>query len=337
MGFPTRTVALGALAACAAPREPASTVAERVERAIDAGFSGVILVRDPALDPEVQVWSAGLADRPGQVPNDPAIAYDVGSIAKDLTAAAIFRLQEQGRLRLDDPLSAHLPGVPGDKAAITLGDVVRHRAGFRTYHDTEGDFQPMTRLEAREAILAQELRFPPGSQVGYSNSGYTLLADVVETLTGSYEAFVRTELVEPAGLAATGFYGAVPAVTAIGYDAATFGANDPGSWPFTWALVGNGGLVTTVGDLDRWFDAVPSVLADHDRYVADYLADTAVEVDGDLVFSYAGAGDFGLGGSAVDVPARHLRVIVVTNAYPSYDSEDLTVDLALLRLQPPGG
>lgn len=329
-------IAMWPLVACVGdpaerPAEPSTAVDRRIDEAVAAGFSGVVLVRSGS---STTLRSSGLADRANGVPNGPAIAYDVGSITKDLTAAAVFRLQEQGLVDLDDPLSAYFPEAPPDKAGIVLRDVVRHRAGFRTYHDTGGDFEPMTREEARRRILAQELRFPPGSRYGYSNSGYTLLADLIETRTGSYVDFVRTELLDRAGLGATGFYGDVPVDAAIGYDAATYGDNDPASWPYTWALVGNGGLVSAVGDLDRWFDAVPEVLDDYDTYVADYLADGAVEIDGDTVYSYAGAGDFGLGGSVVDSPARERRVIVVTNAYTAYDSEQLTVDLALLLLRP---
>lgn len=310
------------------PRNP-GPLEQRIDEAVAAGFSGVVRIDDRGARLE---RASGLADREAGVDNTPETAFDVGSITKDLTAALVFRLQEQGRLDLADRLGDVLPDVPPDKADIVLLDVVRHRAGFRPYHDTEGDFEPMTRLEARERILAQKLRFAPGSRYAYSNSGYTLLADIVEERTGSYREAVRSELLAPAGLHATGFYGEVPAATAIGYGAATHGANDPATWEYTWALVGNGGLVTTVGDLAAWFDALPVVLDDYETFARDYLADGAVEVGGELVYSFAGAGDHGLGGAAVDCPACDQRVIVVTNATDDYDAEQLTVDLALLLL-----
>jgi CubicO group peptidase (beta-lactamase class C family) len=98
-------------------------------------------------------------------------------------------------------------GVPADKAGITLLQSAQHRAGFDEYHDDDGGFEPMTREGARERIFAQELRFEPGSATGYSKSGYTLLADVVEAVAGrAYTDDVRDERMAPAGLESSGFF-----------------------------------------------------------------------------------------------------------------------------------
>lgn len=316
------------------PTDTDDPVSERIATAIADGFSGVVRITgDPNL-----VRVAGMADRPNGIPNTADTAFDVGSITKDVTAAAMFRLQEQGQVDLDATLSQIFPEVPADKAEIRLLDVLRHRAGFRTYHDTEGDFEPMDRAEARARIFAQELRFPPGTHYAYSNSGYTLLADVIETLTGSYVDYVHTELL--ADLPEIGFYGDPvwdDVDTAIGYDSSTYLDNDPATWPYTWALVGNGGLVSSTGSLDRWFTELPTLLDDYPTYEAEYLAPDAAMIDGRTVYSFAGAGDFGLGGAVVDCPSCPFRVLVVTNAYDSYDAEQLTVDLALMLLQPTGG
>ena len=314
-------------------------VERRIDEAVDAGFSGAILV---SLDGERLVASGhGLADRESETPNNVETAFDVGSIMKTLTALALFSLAEEGALSLSDTLAELLPDVPADKAEITLLEVVQHSAGFDEYHDTMGDFEPMTRLEARARILEQELLFEPGSDEAYSNSGYTLLADVIETVSGSaFTDYVRQAVLEPASMAHSGFYPDElwqDVDTAIGYDASTFGENDPATWPYTWALVGNGGLVATVIDLERlgvalWSGALlgPETQAGfHD----DYLSLGEAELSGETVYAEAGAGDYGLGGVVLEAPERGTRVVIATNTYEAFDVETFAVELMTFLLE----
>jgi CubicO group peptidase (beta-lactamase class C family) len=320
------------------PGDVEAEVRAMIDDAVENGFSGAILV---TIDGERLVTEAhGLADRDNEVANTVDTAFDVGSILKSFTATAIFKLVEDGELELSDPLDTFFPDVPSDKADITLLEIIQHRAGFDEYHDTTGDFEAMTRLEAREAIFAQELLFEPGSDEAYSNSGYTLLADVVETVSGDpFTDFVRSALFEPAGMQASGFYSEPvwqTVDTAIGYDASTFGDNDPATWPYTWALVGNGGLVTTVGDLDVWTSALweGRVVSEETLELmrTEYLSGGAVTVGGETVYGEAGAGDYGLGGTLVFVPGPDTRIIIATNTFEVFDIEALAVELVLLAL-----
>jgi CubicO group peptidase (beta-lactamase class C family) len=305
-----------------------------LDDAFEDGFSGSVRV---SAEGEVLLSEGrGFADREREIANGEHTAFDVGSIMKSFTAVALFKLEEDGALSLDDPLSALLPDVPEDKQAITLREIVQHRAGFDEYHDTTGDFEPMTRLEARERILAQELLFSPGEDQEYSNSGYTLLADIIETVSGRpYTEYVRTELFARAGMLETGFYSEPlwqTVETAIGYEASTFGDNDPATWPYTWALVGNGGLVSTVLDLDRWVTAFwggEIVSAEtFERIEEEYLAEGAGGDEEEPIFGEAGAGDYGLGGVLIYAPGPDLRVFIGTNTYDSFDVEEFAVDLA---------
>ncbi|KYF54878.1 hypothetical protein BE04_48110 [Sorangium cellulosum] len=338
-----RVVALTALAvlnpACGsspgtpdAPDDLRGELERRLDAAAMAGFSGSALVTVDG--GTVLARGYGLADRDDGVPNAADTAYDFGSVMKDLTAAAIFKLEGEGKLRVTAALATLFDDVPADKAEITVLQVVQHSAGFDEYHDTEGDFEPMARLEARQRIFAQELRFEPGSEVEYSNSGYTLLADVVETVSGrGFTDYVRDELLTPAGMQHSGFFGDPVwerVDTAIGYGDSTFGSNDPAAWPYTWSLVGNGGLVTTVSDLERWLVAVwggdvldPAAL---DAYRTLYLSGASFE--GKTVYGYAGGSDFGFGGYAADCPEANTRVILGTNASDAFDIEQLGGELA---------
>jgi CubicO group peptidase (beta-lactamase class C family) len=319
-------------------RELREELEGRLTEAAGAGFSGSALVTVGGVTVLAQGY--GLADRDGGVPNTPDTAFDFGSVMKDLTAAAVFKLQGEGELLVADSLATVLDDVPADKADITLLQLIQHRAGFATYHDTEGDFEPMTRLEARQRILSQKLRFEPGSEEYYSNAGYTLLADVVETVSGrAFTDYVHDELLVPAGMDESGFFGDAmwdEVETAIGYDASMYADNDPAGWPYTWALVGNGGLVATPSDIERWLvavhggDVLPT--AELDAYLEDYLLPGSVEVDGKTVFSYAGGGDFGLAGLAVDCPEEETRLILATNTNKAPEFENLGEELGLLVL-----
>jgi CubicO group peptidase (beta-lactamase class C family) len=340
--------ALLALAGCSDPHDDSGSADERgvpsavrklIDDAVMNGFSGALLVT--ADGKRVTSQAHGIADRDHATANTPDTAFDVGSILKSLTATATFRLIEDGVVTLDSTLAEIFTDVPTDKVDITLRELIQHRAGLDEYHDTMGDFEPMTRLEARARIFEQELLFVPDTEQRYSNSGYTLLADVIETLSGeAYVDFVHRALLEPAQMSSSGFYSEprwADIDTAIGYDADTFGDNDPATWPYTWALVGNGGLVTTVGDLDRFIIAlfggriVTQPTLDVMRDV--YFSAGAAKVAGEPVYAEAGAGDFGLGGVAVFAPESDTRVIIATNTYEVFDIETLASELALHLLE----
>jgi CubicO group peptidase (beta-lactamase class C family) len=325
----------------AEPSEVEQEVRQRIDAAVEAGFSGAILVR--ANGQQIAAEGQGLADRAQQVENSASTAFDVGSIMKDLTATVVLALQEDGALAVSDTLADVLPDVPSDKADITLLQVLQHTAGFGEYHDTMGDFEPMAQLEARERILAQPLLFPPGTDEAYSNSGFTLLADVAQTVSGKpFPALVRERVFVPAAMDHSGFY-AEPlwqtVDTATGYDAETFGDNDPATWPLTWALVGNGGLVSTVVDLDRGLTALwgGQVLGEgaFQALRDQYLATGSAEVGGQTVYGYAGGGDYGLGGVIIDAPEPGTRVIVVTNTADVFDIETFAVEMATWLLESP--
>jgi CubicO group peptidase (beta-lactamase class C family) len=171
-----------------------------------------------------------------------------------------------------------------------------------------------------------------------------LLADIIEASAGEpFTDYVRHAVFEKAGMIESGFYSdplwqRVP--TAIGYESETFQDNDPASWPYTWALMGNGGLVTTVRDLNRFVDALwdRRILgtSELEKFVRDYLASDAATIDGETVYATAGAGDYGLGGVLVDVPERRTRIVIVSNTYDAFDIESFAQELLvwLLESQP---
>lgn len=150
----------------------------------------------------------GPANRKQGLPNRTDTAFDIGSISKTFTAAAIYQLVHAGKLSLDDTLGEHFSDAPEDKKSITIGQVLNHTAGLAQYHDRKGDFEVMSRERALERIFGTTLRYTPGSAYGYSNAGFTLLAILVENMTDRpFRDYCREHFFGPLGMKHTGYYG----------------------------------------------------------------------------------------------------------------------------------
>lgn len=233
-----------------------------LERLAPFGFSGAVLLER---DGEVILHQGyGLADRQRGQPVTTASVFDIGSLTKQFTAAAILKLEEQGLLSVEDPISHHLPGVPPDKAQITIHQVLTHSAGLANFlndeeYDTSYDYTVKTREAFLEEALATDLLWSPGERYRYSNLGYGLLGVVVELVSGqAYDRFLEEQLLHPAGLYQTGTV--LPNwekdALAVGYErgrrwgTALERAMAPdGPW---WNLRAAGGILSTVADLNRW-------------------------------------------------------------------------------------
>src|SRR5688572_24624209 len=131
------------------------------------GFSGSVLV---AVDGNILVHNGyGLADRSRSLKVKSDDVFDIGSITKQFTAAAIMKLEMQGKLRTEDLISKYLEGVPADKADITLHHALTHTAGFINY--SGGDYEVAERDATIRRILQAPLTHKPGTRMAYSNSG----------------------------------------------------------------------------------------------------------------------------------------------------------------------
>ncbi len=200
----------------------------------------------------------GLADREAGTEADCDTVYDVMSMTKQFTAAAVLKLQMTGRLDVHDPIGRHLHGVPAGLRDITVEHLLTHTSGLvETLGD---DYDPASRADLLAAAFGSELRWPPGTRYLYSNVGYSLLAAIVEAASGEgYEEFLARHLFEPAGMASTGYV--LPEWeerrVAVEYDAAGRAQGRPFDHPWAtdgpyWHLRGNGGLLSTARDMFRW-------------------------------------------------------------------------------------
>ena len=260
-----RLIALISVASLAcAPQSEGQDLSSRADSVVRAaaleGFSGVVRVEQNGK--VILEKGYGLADRAARIPFDARTVVQIGSNTKDFTAVAILQLAERGRLTLDDPITRFFPDAPADKRAITVHHLLEHEAGFPL--GLGGDFERRSRDELVTEAMRFKLLFEPGSKRSYSNTGYSLLAAIIEQMSGtSYDEYVRTNILNPIGLTDTGFH--LPRFDdrrlAHGYrsggeDAGTMlsrGHASDGPW---WNLRGNGGMLSTVGDMSRFYKAL---------------------------------------------------------------------------------
>ncbi len=225
------------------------------------GFCGVVLLSDKGTI--ILHKAYGFADRESGKKMTTDTGFDIGSIVKPMTKAAMIKLESEGRLSLDDPLSKYFEKVPPDKAGITLQTVIDHKAGFP---DIFGDdYELATRDEVMGKLMAAPLISPPGEKFNYSNVGYSLLAAVIEKVSGKpYEQYMVEEILKPSGVKRIGYKipGWKNEELAVGYsEGKRWGTPLDHKWMEdgpSWNLRGNGGMLSTVEELYQWFDAALS-------------------------------------------------------------------------------
>ncbi len=248
-----------ALAAAKTPSEKADVLLERAIKANDPGLAVLVAQGGKILFEK----GYGLADRDHDVPVTPQTTFRIGSITKQFTAAAILKLQEEGKLSVDDKLSKYIPDFPrGDE--VTLRQLLTHTSGIHDCREGPDFLSRVTKPTTTEATI-EELKiqkhpydFDPGTKWYYDNAGYLLLGYIVEKVSGqSYEDFLRENFFQPLGMTNTGVYHAHPAPPheALGYSLGTNGFGRAVNWDMSWAF-GSGALYSTVEDLYRWNEGI---------------------------------------------------------------------------------
>lgn len=215
-----RLLVVGLLAALTAPlaaqRPPAEAVASAVTadapaiararafirdtmRALGAPGASITVVRGGRV-----IWSEGfgMADLEQQVPVTPLTRFRVGSVSKSLTAVAIGRLVEEGRLDLDQPIQRYVPTFPVKRWPITTRQLAGHLGGVRHYRTAEENI--VTRhyadvTSALEVFAADSLEDEPGTRFRYSSYGWNLLSVIVEKAGGEdYLRLMQRFVFDPA-------------------------------------------------------------------------------------------------------------------------------------------
>ncbi|UCG93252.1 MAG: class A beta-lactamase-related serine hydrolase [candidate division WOR-3 bacterium] len=221
--------------------------------------------------------SYGMADRENEIPNTSTTNFNVGSTSKPFTALAIAILVEQKKLNFDDPVCARLPEFP--YPSVTLRHLLTHTSGlpdyvhrppFIKYHDMGEADTSQTEVYTSQDVLdwlidsKTDLAFEPGSKMTYCNTGFVILALVIERVTGQdFVSFIKENILIPAGMSNSLVYNkkSDPPIPnrAFGYspslDRSSFELNDLNRMD---GIVGAGGLYTSVEDLFRFDKALYS-------------------------------------------------------------------------------
>ena len=242
-----------------------STIDDYLETAAKEGnsFSGNVIVsrgRGTAI-----IRSYGLANQAHWVPNTTNTKFRIASITKQFTAAAILQLQQHGLLNLQSPIAAYLPYSLLNKhhsSRITIHHLLTHSAGIPDCLNPEifPDIAEWMRLPAtlEQAINRFKdlpLVFEPGAAFLYSNSGYVLLTQIIEIVSGqSYADYMQVNLFEPLGMTDTGYE--VPKAVIPNLAQGYLSLGDQSylqAEPIDMSLPqGAGGLYSTVEDLATW-------------------------------------------------------------------------------------
>jgi CubicO group peptidase (beta-lactamase class C family) len=238
---------------------------------MDDYIAGKVLSRGPGFSLAIVESGAivhavgyGLADVRSKVPIEPDTILHLASSGKQLTGIGILMLAEQGKLRPDDPVSRHLPGLSGFSPKVTLRQLLHHTSGIRDFYDESGVEEVMARCErpANADIVRTyaDLGCPmarrglqPGDEFVYSNSGYDLLGSVIERVSGqSYHDFFQARIFDPLGMKDT-FSVPDPRINdrrlACGYELDGYGSIvEAQENPFD-NIIGAGSFYTTALDL----------------------------------------------------------------------------------------
>jgi CubicO group peptidase (beta-lactamase class C family) len=207
----------------------------------------------------------GSADLEHDVPFTPDSVSEAGSVSKQFTSASVLLLADQGKLKLTDDIRKYLPEMPDYGTPITINELLGHTSGLRDWGSVEAiagwprSTRTYTNTEALDIAARQKhLNYKPGTEYSYTNTGYNLLAIIVERVSGrSLAQFSREHLFVPLKMTHTQWrddFQRIVKGRAIGYEPTKDGSYRQ-DMPFE-DIYGNGGLLTTVGDLLRWNDAL---------------------------------------------------------------------------------
>lgn len=302
----------------------------------------------------------GVRNLLSRLPVDSHTRFEIGSITKQFTAAAILQLREQGKLSLSDPLGKYIPQY-GPGRDVTIEQLLRQVSGIPDYVGTKGFnalvvqrsgetvmSQPITFERVLAFIAGKPLDFKPGTRWEYSSTNYFFLGKIVEQVSGMpYESYIRTHIFAPDHMTDSTFMDDERNLSdlATGYAISETTRRKVPAGPILGAG-GDGAIVSTARDVERWDDALfdgkiitkadlalmtepgPLPAGPDAHYAFGWMID---RFDGIERMDHNG-GTLGFTSSNQIYPTMGVRVIVLTNA--SYVKTSSLGALALTERYP---
>jgi len=331
------------------PSEQVDKLFEKMDRTISPGCA-VAAMRDGKI---LYQRGYGMADLDHNVPITADTVFHVASMSKQFTAAAIVMLAQERKLSLDDEVRKYVPELPDFGAPVTLRQLVHHTSGLRDQWELLGlaGWRYSPDLITDDDVLSimsrqKDLNFPPGSKHMYSNTGYTLLAQVVKRVSGqSFREFTTSRIFQPLGMRNTHFrddhaeivknitYGYAPAKDTFRISITNFDT------------VGATSLLTTVEDLALWDENFynprvggPEMIRQmlergklNDGEQLDYAFGLVIGKHRGLATVDHAGGDAGYRSDMIRFPDQHFTAVCLCNRADSNPSE-LTLQVAEIYL-----
>ncbi|MDG5491291.1 serine hydrolase [Psychroserpens sp. SPM9] len=252
------------------PDKTATTPSDLLKNRIDNylkqseanGFSGAILVVKN--DSIILNQGYGFANKEKYIPNSPNTVYDICSVSKQFTGAAIMKLVQDNTLKLEDSISSFFDNLPKDKKDITIHQLLTHSAGFGHGNTDDFDLTPMDVYFSD--LFESELLFTPGSDYSYSNSGYSILGRIIELVSGQdYETYLNEKLFQPSGMKHTGYLLPDWENSTVA-DEYLLNVSNEGSHIAQYkqdgaiarTVLANGGIHSTNNDMYKWYQSLQS-------------------------------------------------------------------------------
>ena len=309
----------------------------------EAGVSVAIIE-----DGKPAMFSRGMANLETRTPATPATNYRLASMTKQFTATAILLLAEDGKLRLDQTIDQYFPQFPAYAKSITIRHLLTHTGGLWDYEELIPSTQT-TPFKDAEAVKFSATHatpyFAPGSKFQYSNTGYAALAEIVRLRSGMrFAEFLKTRIFDPVGMKGTVAHEEgqdTVANRAYGYT-----GRKRTDQNLTSAVLGDGGIYSSIEDLVRWNAALDRAQL-LPRGVLDEATHGGTLTTGEpLPYGYGWFVDpyknfarhwhsgetIGFRTAVQRFPERKLVVIVLSNRN-TLDARKLSLDLADIYLQ----
>jgi CubicO group peptidase (beta-lactamase class C family) len=258
------TILLGVTACSSRPGSPETTaqtqdcpagLVEGIRAWGKAGFTGTVTLLRGDRSCDV---ATGLRDPESTDRMDSGTVFAIGSVSKSFTAAAIIQLVDDGKLALDATAGSIVRGLSGPAARATVDQLLTHTSGIAG--NAGPDHEPLSRAAAIASVSALPTTFAPGKDYGYTNAGYTLLALIVDSVTGDYRTYVAEHTLRLAGRHAdAGFWDGDPAAAGPRAVGLLDGERTTEMGEFDgphWATSGNGDLAMSTRTLATWTAAL---------------------------------------------------------------------------------